>query len=360
MKKKILLRLAIIMLAMLCFVGEAQSQKRMAYRTDYKYDLVSNLQWGIGGIYSNQIFTNQESNIGLDLRVMKRVGENFRFREIAQINGFKCTGTFDRFGKLMTGVSLDFLPWLYAYGDVGAVYNRSNLIKFGLAMDAGLGANIRLSNYSFMYFEVGVDRVQNNQYWASNGQAIAGVVIESGITDYDKKNIQIIENQPKVLEGLQIDNRNKAQQIKEYTKTLDTMNRTLLAANQMIGKLRREILKCEAEKEELQPKSDFPDIYFEYGSSSINDMMWENILIIADIMITNPNDSYILYGYCSNDGQDNINLKLAQDRCYKVMDILERLGVESYRFLKVVPVGKSITWGDGSGTANRFVRIVKK
>lgn len=352
----------ILLMAAVLFSGlTMNAQKKVSYHEDYKYDLVSNLQIGVGGIYTNQIFTNREGNFGLDVRIMKRVGKNFRLREIAQVNGFKNTGTFDRYGKLMTGISLDFIPALYMYGDFGAVYNPSNKTKFGLAMDGGLGANIRLSDYALIYTEVGVDRVQHNENWTSNGAVTVGFMIEPGITQSDKHNIQIADNMPHRFEelGLQVQAAEKIN--KEYRMTLDTMNRTLIEANNMIGKLRKEIAKCELEKEECGKglSSDFPDIFFGFGSAALNDIELDKLISIADMM-SKTSDQYVLYGYCSYDGQDNTNLKLAEDRCYKVVLTLEKFGIDSWRFLEVVPVGKQVTYGDGSGSANRFVRIVKK
>lgn len=351
----------VMLVAALLFSGLMNAQTKLSYHEDYKYDLVSNLQIGVGGIYTNQIFTNGEGNFGLDVRVMKRVGKQFRLRGIAQINGFKCTGTFDRYGKGMVGVSLDFTPAFYMYGDFGAVYNPSNKTKFGLAMDGGLGANIRLSDYALIYTEVGVDRVQHNENWRSNGSVTVGFMIEPGITHKDKTNIQIADNMPKRFEelGLQVQTAEKIN--KEYRQTLDTMNRTLIEANNMIGKLRKEIAKCELEKEDCGKNlsSDFPDIFFGFGNNILNDIELDKLISIADMM-SKTNDQYILYGYCSYDGKDETNLKLAQDRCYKVISTLEKLGIDSWRFSEVIPVGKQVTYGDGSGSANRFVRIVKK
>jgi outer membrane protein OmpA-like peptidoglycan-associated protein len=229
-------------------------------------------------------------------------------------------------------------------------------------MDGGLGANIRLSNYALIYTEVGVDRVQHNENWTSNGAITVGFMIEPGITQSDRTNIQIADNMPYRFEELGNQVREAETLNREYKKTLDTMNRTLVDANNMISKLRREIIKCEADKKDCEEgeKSNFPDIYFNKGTYQLTEMELDKLLSIAEIMSQNTNDNYVFYGYCSNEGSDDVNLKLAQDRCYKVIEILQKLGVESHKFLDVIPVGKNVTWGDGSGTINRFVRIVKK
>lgn len=351
----------LLLLAITLFIAVGAFCQKPAYHENYKYDLASGLQWGVGAIYSNQLFTNKAQNIGLDVRVMKRVGKQFRLRELAQINGFVSTGVFDRYGKIMTGVSFDFFP-LYIYGDVGAVYNK-NLTDdpIGLAMDAGLGAQIPLSDYTSFFLEVGTDRVQNRNKWTSTPSVTGGFVVESRLTDDDRHNIQIIDNQPKVMEELNLRTRAAEDQVRIYSKTLDTMNNSLIAANNMIGRLRKEIAKCETEREECleTQHSDFPDIYFAFGSYSLNEFELDKLISIADMM-SESDDSYVFYGYCSFDGNDETNIELAKKRCYKVMDMLERMGIDSYRFLEVVPVGKAITWGDGSGTSNRFVRIVKK
>ena len=329
---------------------------------NYRFDLASGLQFRIGGIYSNQIFTNRESNFGLDVGFMKPIFGWCDLRFLAQVNGFIKTGTFDRYGKVMAGANLNFGRYIYLYGDLGGVYNRSvSTDPIGLALDAGLGVRIPLSNYMTFNIEAGTDRVQNKNRWTSTPSVSGILVVETPMTDDDRHNIQIIDNQPKVMEELNMRTRAAEDQVRLYSRTLDTMNRSLEAANNMIGRLRKEIVKCEAERDECQEQGDFLDIFFEFGSTSLTEIEFDKLITIADIMSQHPNDNYVFYGYCSDDGRDDTNLKLAQDRCWKVINVLNKLGVESYRFLEVIPVGKHVSYGDGTGSSNRYVRIkIKK
>lgn len=358
--KKLLFLVASLLIAVNIFC-------QVPYHKNYKYDLASGLQWGLGVVGSNQIHNNKMFvdgyyNIGLDVRLMKQVGSAFKLREIAQINGFIMNGKFDRYGKLMTGAQWDFTNYTYLFGDVGAVYNKSvSNDPFGLAFDAGLGLTLPLGKYTAFYLEAGTDAVQNKDKWQSTPSVVAGVVVESGLTENDRHNIQVIDNQPKIMEELNLRTKAAEEQVRIYSRTLDTMNNSLVAANNMIGRLRKEIVKCEAEKEECLElrHSDFPDIYFGFGSSALNEFEFDKLISIADMM-SGSSDDYIFYGYCSNDGNEDTNIELARKRCLKVMDVLEKLGINSCRFIEIVPIGKAITYGDGTGTSNRFVRIIKK
>lgn len=353
----------ILLLAIMLLMASGMYAQRTVWHENYKRDFASGLRFKFTGIYSNQLFTNKASNIGVGFGIEKRIGNWISIRESVQINGLKNTGIFDRYLKVMTGINIDFTQWLYLYGDVGAVYNRH--IKddpFGLAFDAGLGAKIPLSNYTCLVFEVGTDRVQNRNKWTSTPSVSGGVIIETPLTENDRININVLENQPKIIEELSAGKKAAEDKVKVYTKTLDTMNQTLVAANEMIGKLRKEILKCEAENNGSSGpgciESNFPDINFRNGSSSLTDLELDKLISIADIISRNKDD-YTIYGFCSTNGSDEVNMKLAEERANKVFNLLVRLGIEDWR-LNIIPVGKAVTYGDGSGTINQFVRISKR
>jgi outer membrane protein OmpA-like peptidoglycan-associated protein len=359
MKKKFLLVAIAVLIALNGFAQRSVREKH----SNYRFDLASGLQFRVGAIYSNQLFTNKASNVGLDVGFMKPIYDWLDLRGLAQVNGFISTGKFDRYGKVMAGGNLNFSDYIYLYGDIGGVYNK-NLTDdpLGLAFDAGLGVRIPLSDYMTFNIEAGTDRVQNRNKWTSTPSVTGAIVVETPMTDNDKHSIQIIDNQPKIVEELNLRNRAAEDQVRLYSKTLDTLNQSLIAANNMIGKLRKEIVKCEAERDDCKDHEggDFLDIFFEYGSSSLTDIELDKVLTIAEIM-GETNDNYIVYGYCSDDGNYDTNIELAKSRCNKVIKILEKLGIDSYRFLEIVPVGKHVTYGDGSGSSNRFVRIrIKK
>ena len=361
--KKINLKTVMILVALLFsgLVMNAQTTKSVnEYHESYHYDLMSGVSVFPYGVGTCQLFDGKEFNGGAGLIVSRKSFSFLSLRALAEVNGFKSTGKFDRFGKLMTGASFDLGKAFYLFGDLGAAYNPSDRTsKYRLSFEGGLGVNIKLSNTVSLSSEVLVDRTQVEKSWKSNGEVRVGLKFNTGVTPNDKSNIQILDNMPKRFEEL--GNQVKEAELlnREYKKTLDTMNRTLVEANTVIGKLRKEIIKCETEKENCINSSDFPDIYFEYGSCQLTDLELDKLLSIADLM-SQTTDNYILYGYCSNDGKDNTNLKLAQDRCDKVIKVLKKLGINETRFVDAIPVGKNISWGDGSGTINRFVRIVKK
>ena len=357
-------KLVLVAIALLIAVSGFSQRSVRENHKDYRFDLASGLQFRVGPVYSNQLFTNKAGNVGLDAGVMKPIFSWLDLRFLGKINGFIATGKFDRYGEVFAGANLNFSRYVYLYGDFGAVYNRSiTSDPFGLAFEAGLGFRIPLSDYMSFNIEAGTDRVQNKEKWTSTPSVTGVFVIESAMTDNDRQNIQIIDNQPKVIDELNLRTKAAEEQVRLYTRTLDTMNQSLIAANNMIGKLRKEIVKYEAEIDDCKEteRGDFLDIFFGYGSTSLNDIEFDKLITIAEIMSEHPNDNYVFYGYCSDDGKDNTNLKLAQDRCFKVMKVLEKLGVDYDRFLEAIPVGKHVSYGDGSGSSNRFVRIkIKK
>jgi outer membrane protein OmpA-like peptidoglycan-associated protein len=365
MKRKFNLKTVMVLVALLLVGLQINAQTRRStndYHEDYGYDLMSNLSIYPYGIGTCQLFSDgKEFNGGAGILVSRKSFSFLSLRALAEVNGFKNTGKFDRFGKLMAGASLDLGRAFYIFSDFGTAYNPSDRTsKYRLSFEGGLGVNIRLNNTVSLSSEVLIDRTQSEKTWKSNGEVRVGLKFNTGITEGDKTSIQIMDNVPNRLEEL--GNRAKlAEDLnKEYMKTLDTMNQTLVEANKMIGKLRKEIVKCEAEKEDCIKSSDFPDIYFKIGSYDLTEFELDKLVSIAEVMSQKPNEQYVIYGYCSNDGKDDTNLILAENRCYKVIDVLKKLGIESYRILEVVPVGKNITWADGTGTINRFVRIVKK
>ena len=159
--------------ALLLVAATAQGQNN--YDNGFKYGLLSNLEVGVGGIYSYEITNAQHhKNAGAQLLVTKRIGDYWRLRGVAEVNGF-IANKFDRFGKGMVGVSFDLLPF-YVFADYGTVCNPSSKSKFGLAMDGGIGLQFRLGAAS-LYVEGGVDRTNNGNKWQSNAEVKAGVIL---------------------------------------------------------------------------------------------------------------------------------------------------------------------------------------
>jgi hypothetical protein len=88
---------------MLLAAATAQAQTTK-YDNGYKYGLLSNIEVGVGGIYSYEITNAQHhKNAGAQLLLTKRIGDYWRIRGVAEVNGF-IPNKFDRFGKGMLGV----------------------------------------------------------------------------------------------------------------------------------------------------------------------------------------------------------------------------------------------------------------
>ena len=152
--KKVILS---VLMTMICVFTVAQTNTK--YDNNFKYSLFSNMEIGVAGVYSYQLSDAHLKNYGASLMLTKRIGDFWRLRGLAEVNGFKQNG-FDRFGKGMFGISFDLLPF-YIFMDEGVVYNPSSHSRFGLALDGGAGLQFKLGNVSSIYIEGAVDRVNN-------------------------------------------------------------------------------------------------------------------------------------------------------------------------------------------------------
>ena len=138
--KRIFLFLALALLA----VSVSAQQNRYYYDSSKKYGFFSNWTLGVAGQYSNQ---HGMSNVGISALATKRVGDYWRLRYEAGINGLQVKDGFDRYGTALTGVCFDFVPWAYAYVGGGVKVDPTSI---GLAADAGLGLNVNFGKYSLL------------------------------------------------------------------------------------------------------------------------------------------------------------------------------------------------------------------
>lgn len=323
MKKKI------IIAAMMAIAITAQGQSK--YDNGFKYGLLSNIEVGIGGIYSYEITnTNHHKNAGAQLLLTKRIGDYWRIRGTAEVNGFLNNG-FDRFGKGMVGVSFDLLPF-YLYADYGINYNTSAKSKFGVAADAGAGLQFKVGSTTSLYVEGGVDRTNNGEHWQSNAEVKAGVLVNCGITEKDRMNKSIDDNMRSEYGELKGENRILKTELEKAQQTNEEQQNTLSEAIALLNETRQQLQYCKTEKKEIVDNCNkgIQAIYFEWGSADISDVMDAFIEDAADI-INNDTYSYRIEGYCSANGNEYKNQILSAKRANAVYDRLVEYGVDGNR-----------------------------
>lgn len=325
--------------ALLLVVATAQGQTTK-YDNSFKYGLLSNIEVGVGGIYSYEITNAQHhKNAGAQLLLTKRIGDYWRLRGTAEVNGF-IPNKFDRFGKGMLGISFDLLPF-YIYADYGANLNPSSKSKFGLAMDGGIGLQFRLGAAS-LYVEGGVDRTNNGTKWQSNAEVAAGVLVSPGITETDRVRKSIDDNIHKTYGDLKTENAALKSEVDKAANTVSQMEATLNKATTLCDQLEAKLKACNTEKEEAVKNCQigvFEPIYFDYASASLTSIEVEKVIRIAESM-KETNDMYELQGWCSNNGDDDRNQRLSVERVKQVYWMLVSYGVEEGRLIQS-PNGKA-------------------
>lgn len=332
------MRKLITIAALLLAVATAQGQSK--YDNSYKYSLLSNIEVGVGGIYSYEM-TNQahHKDFGAQLLLTKRIGDYWRLRGTAEVDGFIANG-FDRKGKGMLGVSFDLLPF-YVFADYGANLNPSSKSKFGLAMDAGAGLQFKLGTAS-LYVEGGVDRTNNGNKWQSNAEVKAGVLVNAGITEQDRINKSITDNMRREYGDLKGENIALRNEVDKAANTVSQMEATLNKATALCEQLEAKLKACNNEKEEAVKNCQngvFEPIYFDYASSALSSIEIEKVIRIADAM-KETNDMYELQGWCSNNGDDDRNQRLSAERVKQVFWMLVAYGVDEGRLIQS-PNGKA-------------------
>lgn len=314
--------------ALLLVAATAQGQSK--YDNSHKYGLLSNLEIGVGGIYSYEITNAQHhKNAGAQLLVTKRIGDFWRIRGTAEVNGFMANG-FDRKGKGMVGLSFDLLPF-YAFFDYGACLDPSTKSKFGLAMDGGIGLQFRLGAAS-LYVEGGVDRTNNGTKWQSNAEVKAGVMVSTGITEQDRVNKSITDNMRNEYGELKGENKLLKTELEKAQKTNEEQNTTLSESIALLNEMRDQLNTCKMERKEIEEncKKGLQVIYFDAGSARISDVM-DDLIADAAAIILNDNNDYRIEGYCSANGSDYTNQILSEKRANAVYQRLVLYGVPEYR-----------------------------
>ena len=325
--------------ALLLAMATAQGQTTK-YDNGYKYSLLSNIEVGVGGIYSYEITNAQHhKNVGSQLLITKRIGDYWRLRGIVEVNGF-IQNKFDRFGKSMVGVSFDLLPF-YVYADYGANLNPSSKSKFGLAMDAGAGLQFRLGTAS-LYVEGGVDRTNNGTKWQSNAEVKAGVLVSTGITEQDRINKSITDNMRSEYGELKGENNLLKSELQKCQDATASIQESAAQMAAMVETLQAQLNESKTEIKTVKEncgKAEFYPIVFDFASYEITEAMDDYIADYAEMMQSNNYD-YRILGYCSANGTDWKNQHLSEKRANAVYYRLIAYGVDESRLF---PEGKGMS-----------------
>lgn len=319
----------------------AQAQNN--YDDSFKYHLGSNVGIYPGATFSYSLGENHKSNLGAQLMLTKRLGNNWRVRGLVGVNGLIPNG-FDRYGKAMLGLSFDLLPF-YLYCDYGVNYNPSGQSRFGLALDGGAGLQFRTGKYSLVYLQGGADLVNNGLVWQSNLAVTGGVAFELGPTERDRQNKSIDDNMRSTYGELKQENQLLRSEVKKATDTNEQMQTVLDKYVALYEQAEQRFNECNAERVELKnntiPNAAFYPILFLWGSYEI---LPEMDYIIADMaeQMKREDCSYRVIGYCSNNGTDWKNEILSSNRARSVYDRLIYYGV-----------GEDRLYPEGRGVAER-------
>lgn len=323
---------ALILVIALAITSVSEAQGRYSYDNSFKYGPLSNLEVGASGMFSYSLAETHRTNWGAQLIACKRIGDYWRLRATAEVNGFANNG-FDRMGKATAGVSFDILPF-YVYGGYGINLNPGAATRFGIAADAGAGLQLKISNTGSLYMEAGVDRTNNGDVWQSNVSGKVGFMANLGITEADRQAIDIDNTVHLGYGELKHENQLLQTEVKKAAATAEQMQATLDRATALCEQLEKKLTNCQTEK--LQAMQDcqhgLPPIYFEYASSFLTPIEEEKVALIAET-INADNVSYSIEGYCSANGDPYRNQKLSEERAYTVFYALVANGVNSTRLV---------------------------
>lgn len=349
--KRIFLFIALVVLA----VG-ASAQGRYNYDSGHKYGFFSNWTLGIAGQYANQ---HGVSDIGISALATKRVGDFWRLRYEASINGLKKAKGFDRYGTAMAGVSLDFVEWAYLFGDAGAIYNPSMKAKLGLAADAGLGLNVNFGKHSILYIEGGSDLVQRNASWDNTFFARLGYQARLGITERDRVDIDIDRHMREGYGELKQENQLIKTELKRKQVEIDTLMSIQNRSLALMARLEKRLDDCneqvaKAAQSNPVPANSFSQIFFNKGSAEISPIEAAKVRQLADYINSTDGD-FLIEGYASPEGSPSVNEQLSADRARAVYWLLIELGVDIDRLVPMTG-GISTQYGDDS-PLNRMVVV---
>ncbi len=91
----------------------------------------------------------------------------------------------------------------------------------------------------------------------------------------------------------------------------------------------------------IEPKLEFSSIEFDNGKSDLKAEMYGDLNLIVDYMLDNPDVSLKISGHTDSDGDENLNLKLSQDRADEIKNYLVEFGNIAAERIEAVGFGSS-------------------
>lgn len=327
------MRLAFTLIAMLALTMSGTAQKPNKYDNSHKYGLFSNIEIGVGGLFSYD-FDAHAKNGGASLLVTKRIGNNWRIRGEALVNGFAKNG-FERMGMGMVGLSLDLLPF-YAYGEYGLNYNPSATTKVGFAARTGAGLQFKLSKSSSIAVGGNFTVANNGDKMTKNAGAELTYIANLGVTERDREEIEHDQTMRSEYGELKNTNKLMKTEMQKCTEASATIQAAAEQMQQMLLSLQSENASLKQDNKEISEKcksSGFQVILFQTGSSSISVAQEEIISEIAEKMLQDDSSVYNIIGYSSASGNIRDNLALSQERAEAVYNLLLYYDVPEYRLM---------------------------
>lgn len=293
------------------------------FNSDYKYkNIFSNTSIGGSISYNRAVFTNNSQNVGADLRLTKRIHDNFRIRTIVDVNGFSQNG-FDRYGKAMLGASLDFMPF-YVFFDYGANYNPSyKLSKFGAAADAGVGLG-----WDYFHIEAGADMANNGTLWQSNAFAKVGVDIPFALPEKERVAMSIENTMRHEYGELKQENKELKDNMASITESQRQLQDMINQSQKLLATMEQKLSQCNETNKKLEENCavNTMEVYFDYAMAELSVIEEIKIAKFAQEII-NSGGNYLIEGYCSANGDPYRNQKLSEERAEYVYDLLKYYGV---------------------------------
>ena len=315
MKKVLITVLAIFAIA---------TMSAQEFNADYKYkNILSNVSIGGSISYNRAVFTNNNYNVGADLRFNKRIHDNFRIRAIADVNGFLANG-FDRYGKGMLGVSLDFMPF-YIFFDYGANYNPNNTghQKFGLAGDAGIGLG-----WDYFHIEAGVDRTNNGNLWQSNAFAKVGFDVPFALSEKERVAMSVEKTMREEYGNLRQENKELKDEMISITESQRQLQEMINQSQKLLATMEQKLSQCNETNKKLEENcaTNVMEVYFDYAMSELSVIEEIKVAKFAQ-QIIQDGGNYLIEGYCSANGDPYKNQVLSQRRAEYVYDLLRYYNV---------------------------------
>lgn len=350
--KKIFLFIALIALSV-----TVSAQGRYYYDSSHKYGFFSN--WNVG-LFGQASFYNGATSVGAGGIALKQLDDYCRFRAEASINGFKPVEGFDRSGTALAGLQFNFVDWAYVFAEAGAVVNPSMAQKAGLAGSVGLGLSCNFGQWSGLLAEGGYDALQKGAKVDNMFYARIGYFLRPGITERDRKAIDIDHHMRSTYGDLKEENALLKTDLKRQQEANDTLMATLNKASELFALMEKRLDDCNAQvaKAASTPSATGPifQVFFEYASADITAIEDAKIAQLADY-INGTDGDFRIEGYASPDGDAYRNEVLSGERARAVYWRLISYGVDEDR---LIPMGEGVTdaYG-GNSPLNRMVTVTK-